>query len=128
MTPDDITRRLFLGVGASSVTLTSSQTRADSLPPSTGLAKVIEKLDPYFTVPADFGDVSRGNPIPHKLPADKAKEVGLTRDTWQLEVLSDPDKPATLGKQFTQKDGTALDFAALLVADSTGGWSEAGKR
>ncbi len=119
MTPDDISRRLFLGVGAATAALTASQARADSPPPSQGLAKLIEKLDPYFTPAADFNDVSRGNPIPHTLPADKKKEVGLTRDTWKLEVLSDPDKPATLGKQFTKKDGTALDFAALVELGKT---------
>ena len=44
----------------------------------------------------------------------KKKEVGLTRETWKLEVISDPENPATLGKPLTKKDGTALDFAALL--------------
>jgi DMSO/TMAO reductase YedYZ molybdopterin-dependent catalytic subunit len=119
MTPDDITRRLFLGVGAASAALSPRQVRADSPPASPELAKLIEKLDPYFTPAADFQDVSRGNPLPHKLAADKKKEVGLTRDTWKLEVISDPDKPATLGKQFTAKDGTALDFAALLELGKT---------
>ncbi len=119
MTPDDLSRRLFLGVGAASTILATSRGRADTPPPSEGLSKLIEKLDPYFTPAAEFNDVSRGNPIPHTLPADKLKAVGLTRDTWKLEVVSDPDKPATLGKQFTTKDGTALDFAALLELGKT---------
>src|SRR5947209_3759078 len=41
------------------------------------------------------------------------EHVDLTRRTWQLEVLSDPDNPATLGKQLTRKDGTSLDFKGL---------------
>jgi DMSO/TMAO reductase YedYZ molybdopterin-dependent catalytic subunit len=117
VTPDDISRRLFLGAGA--VTVTALQGRAATPPPSAELAKAVAKLGPYFTPPAEFEDVSRGNPIPHTLPDDKKKEVGLTRDTWKLEVVSDPDKPATLGKQFTRKDGTALDFAALLELGKT---------
>lgn len=120
MTPDDITRRLFLGAGAATAAAFSArQARADTPPPSPELAKAIEKLEPYFTPPADFDDVSRGDPIPHTLSADKMKEVGLTRDTWKLEVISDPDKPATLGKQLTKKDDTALDFAALLELGKT---------
>ena len=70
--------------------------------------------EPYFTPAEDFRDVSRGKPLPHSLPAAKKSEVGLTRETWQLEVLSDPDHPAKLGKQFTKAEGTALTFAALL--------------
>jgi hypothetical protein len=27
--------------------------------------------------------------------------VGLTRDSWRLEVISDPEHPATLGKTLT---------------------------
>lgn len=119
MTPDDISRRLFLGAGVAGAALSARHVRADSPLKSPELAKAIEKIEPYFTPPAEFEDVSRGNPIPHKLPDDKKKEVGLTRDTWKLEVVSDPDKPATLGKQLTKKDGTALDFAALLELGKT---------
>ena len=72
------------------------------------------RSEPYFTPSVDFRDVSRGKPLPHSLPEEKKSEVGLTRDTWQLEVLSDPDHPAKLGKQFTKADGTAFNFAALL--------------
>lgn len=72
------------------------------------------KGDPYFTPVNDFRDVSRGKPLPHSLPDEKKHEVGLTRDSWRLEVISDPDNPARLGKSLTKADGTALDFAALL--------------
>ena len=72
------------------------------------------KREPYFTPSEDFRDVSRGKPLPHSLAEDKKREVGLTRDTWKLEVISDPDYPATLGKQLTKENGTAIDFDALL--------------
>lgn len=107
----ELTRRFFLGCGAALVA--DSVLRADDpLPPE--LRPALEKLEPYFTPSADFQDVSRGKPVPHTLPAEKKREVGLTRDTWQLEVLSDPENPATLSRPLTKKDGTALDFAALL--------------
>ncbi len=69
---------------------------------------------PYFTPAEDFRDVSRGKPLPHTLSEEKRREVGLTRETWRLEVLADPDKPARLGKPLSIKDGTALDFEALI--------------
>jgi len=59
--------------------------------------------------------VSHGKPLPHSLPDEKKREVGLTRETWTLEVVSDPDNPARLGRQLTKADGSALDFAGLLA-------------
>ncbi len=72
------------------------------------------KQDPFFTPAEDFKDVSRGKPLPHSLDEEKRKEVGLTRETWKLEVTSDPDNKARLGKQLTKADNTALDFEGLL--------------
>jgi DMSO/TMAO reductase YedYZ molybdopterin-dependent catalytic subunit len=108
-----LSRRFFLGLGAAgAVAGLSPPARADTLPPE--LAPALEKLETYFTSMKDFGDVSRGKPVPHTLPEEKRREVGLTRETWKLEVISDPENPATLGKQFKKSDGTAIDFAALL--------------
>jgi DMSO/TMAO reductase YedYZ molybdopterin-dependent catalytic subunit len=75
--------------------------------------------DPYFTSPDEFFDVSRGKPLPHSLPDEKKRAVGLTRETWRLEVISDPDNPARLRKPLTKSAGTALDFAALLELGKT---------
>lgn len=112
MSTPDITRRLFLGSAALATTNNRSVRAADSLPKE--LAPAIEKIEPFFTAPAKFGDVSRGNPIPHTLPEAKRREVGMARDTWSLEVISDPENPATLGKPLSKKNKTALDFADLL--------------
>ena len=78
------------------------------------LARVLDKMEPYFSKPSSFTDVSRGRPVPHTLSDEKKRAVGLTRDTWKAEVVADPDSPATLGKPLTAKDGTALDFKTLL--------------
>lgn len=112
MTDPALTRRLFLGGAALAATTARAVPAADPLPPE--LVPHVEKIEPYFTPPDDFRDVSRGNPIPHTLSEEKRREVGLTRDTWKLEVVSDPEHPTTLGKPLTRKDGTALDFAQLL--------------
>src|SRR4051812_14042235 len=108
----DPSRRLFLGLGAASL---AGVSRAADPPPD--LARVIDKLEPYFTPPAKFQDVSRGNPLPHKLSADKKREVGMHPDTWKLEVVADPDNPATLGKPLTK--ASALDFAGLMALAKT---------
>jgi DMSO/TMAO reductase YedYZ molybdopterin-dependent catalytic subunit len=114
MSDSKLSRRFFLrcGVAGAVAGHAGAATAAEPLPPE--LKPALDKLEPYFTDPDKFGDVSRGKPIPHKLPDDKKKEVGLTRETWKLEVISDPENPATLGKQFTKKDGTAIDFTTLL--------------
>jgi DMSO/TMAO reductase YedYZ molybdopterin-dependent catalytic subunit len=75
--------------------------------------------DPYFTPTAEFRDVSRGTPLPHSLPDDKKREVGLTRETWKLEVVGDPDHKPRLGNPLTKEKNTALDFQALLKLGET---------
>jgi DMSO/TMAO reductase YedYZ molybdopterin-dependent catalytic subunit len=110
-----LTRRLFLSAGAACVAAAGHLPSAFAAePPAPELAKALAKLESYFTPPENFQDVSRGQPLPHSLPVEKKREVGLSRDTWKLEVISDPDNKATLGKQLTQADGTALDFDGLL--------------
>jgi len=86
--------------------------RAESRAPE--LAQALSRLEPFFTPPDKFQDVSRGKPLPHSLSEAKKREVGLTRNTWKLEVISDPENPAKLGKQLAKADGTALDFARLV--------------
>lgn len=103
-----LTRRWFLALGVGAATLPGAAAAEEDV------AGVLAKLEPYFTPPEEFRDVSRGKPVPHSLPEAKKREVGLTRDTWKLEVVSDPEHPARLGKQLTNAAGTALDFKALL--------------
>ncbi len=111
----EMTRRACLRAGAVSVAASCLPLAARAAaPPATELARALSKLEPYFTPPAQFRDVSRGKPLPHSLPAAKKREVGLTRETWKLEVVSDPENQASLGRQFTRRAGTALDFKGLL--------------
>ncbi len=118
-----LTRRFFLQAGALGfvsgpigASLTLGAENKQEPPPSKHVKpdKAGARPDPYFTPAQDFQDVSRGRPLPHSLPESKKSEVGLTRDTWSLEVISDPDKPARLGQELTKVKGSALDFAALL--------------
>ena len=110
----DLSRRYFLRLGVAGAALAAwcpSPGRAETRPE---LAETLAQLESFFTRPSQFRDVSRGKPLPHALPDEKKHEVGLTRETWKLEVVSDPENPAKLGRQLTKADNTALDFAALL--------------
>ncbi|PYM12729.1 MAG: hypothetical protein DME18_10645 [Verrucomicrobia bacterium] len=110
-----LTRRYFIRMGAAgAAALGFWPLPAGADPPAPELVKALETLEPYFTPPEKFRDVSRGKPLPHSLSEAKKRAVGLTRETWRLEVVSDPDNPATIRRPLTQKDGTALDFDGLM--------------
>lgn len=115
---DSNTRRFFLQCSAVVATGSTLPARAAEPLPSE-LAGALDKLESYFTPPAEFQDVSRGKPIPRTLAEEQKREVGLTRETWKLEVVSDPENPATLGKQFTKKDETSIDFPTLMKLAET---------
>jgi DMSO/TMAO reductase YedYZ molybdopterin-dependent catalytic subunit len=111
-----LTRRYFLrlGVAGTAAVGFGSLAAFGAEPIAPELAKALDALEPYFTPQEKFRDVSRGKPLPHSLPEEKKREVGLTRETWKLEVLSDPDHPASLRNPLTKKKGTALDFDGLM--------------
>jgi DMSO/TMAO reductase YedYZ molybdopterin-dependent catalytic subunit len=113
--PGEFTRRGFIGLAGSTVAaarLFQSQSRAAA--PSPELSAAIDSLEPYFTALEKFRDVSRGKPLPHSLPIEKKTEAGLTRETWKLEVIPDPEKPASIRHPLSLKNGTALDFPTLM--------------
>lgn len=110
-----VTRRYFFSLGSVGiVALKSLPILADDARDAASLQEAIGNIESWLTKPADFRDVSRGTPIPHTLPLEKRKEVGLTRDTWKLEVASDPAHPARLRTPLTKEKNTALDFAGLM--------------
>ncbi|MFP6676981.1 MAG: molybdopterin-dependent oxidoreductase [Pirellulaceae bacterium] len=83
------------------------------------LQTAIDGLETWLTKMDDFRDVSRGKPRPHSLDEAKRKEVGLTRDTWSLEVVADPDNKAQLRKPMTKENGTAFTFKDLMKLAET---------
>lgn len=101
--------------GGAALALLGGGAEADELPAECAKAckAFLEKME-YLTAQSDFGNVSRGSPRPYDLPDEKKREVGLTPETWQLEVVSDPDNPADLGHPLTKADGTALDWKGLM--------------
>src|SRR4051812_10990162 len=109
-----LTRRYFLRIGALGAAASCWPRAGRSDEHSPELERAIAALEPYFTSAEKFRDVSRGKPLPHSLPDDKKHAVGLTRETWKLEVISDSDQPSKLGKQFTKAEGNAIDFPMLM--------------
>ena len=68
----------------------------------------------YLTPQTEWGDVERGNPLPYTLPPEVRRKVGLERETWQLEVVADPESNAKVDAPLSKDLGTALNFERLL--------------
>lgn len=118
----ELTRRHFLQAGltgAAALSVMQTTGIAQDKPVAPSKPVKVDKAgafrEPYFTSSAQFRDVSRGKPVPHSLSDEKRMEVGLTRETWKLEVLSDPEQPAKLGQELKKDNKTALDFAGLMT-------------
>jgi DMSO/TMAO reductase YedYZ molybdopterin-dependent catalytic subunit len=116
----EVSRRWFLRTGAAGAAVLGSWPFAVA---ASGRSPVMEeaiaKLEPYFTRQEDFRDVSRGKPIPHSLPDEQKEQVGMTRESWRLEVVGDPDHPPRLRKPLTKEKGNAFDFKALMQLAET---------
>lgn len=115
-----LTRRYFVGMGTAGLTALQALPLQSGQPEaSPALQGAIDNMEPWVTPAAEFRDVSRGNPVPHTLSDEKKAEVGMSRETWKLNVLVDPDEPARVRNEFKISDGTAFDFAALMKLAST---------
>ena len=73
----------------------------------------------YLTPEEEFGDVERGNPLPYTLEPMRRREVGLERETWQLEIVADPESNAKIEQPISKALGNAIDFASLLKLGET---------
>ncbi|MBX9655848.1 molybdopterin-dependent oxidoreductase [bacterium] len=115
------TRRYFMQMGVaglSAISFSPPSTKAEEssreLPKKMELGDGIKKSKSLITSQAQFYDVSRGQPIPHTLPDDKKREVGMTRDTWKLEVIADPEHRAVVRQPMSKEQGTSFDFDKLM--------------
>ena len=87
-------RRQFLQTNMAAAAATALPSKAVDGEPS--VSETSGNREPWLTKPDNFQDVSRGKPIPHTLSREQRREVGLTRDTWQLNVVSDTEFPASI--------------------------------
>ena len=117
----DISRRYFLRLGAAGVAamqLSPLLAVGDDAVSKAALAEELAKLE-YLTEPDKFQLVERGEPLPYTHALEKLQEVGLTHETWKLEVVSDPDAKATLENPLSKELGTALDWQGLMTLAET---------
>lgn len=115
-----VTRRFLLSLGAAGFAaqhLLPSLAAAESGLPAE-LEEVTRSLE-YLTRQDAFGTVERGTPLPYTHPLEKLREVGLTRETWKLEVIADPEAPAKIGSPLSRESGTALDWRGLMQLAET---------
>src|SRR4051812_979008 len=62
----------------------------------------------FLTPQEEFGNVERGNPLPFTLPLERRREVGLERETWQLEIVADPESDTKIEQPLSKEFGTAI--------------------
>ncbi|MHC4742313.1 MAG: molybdopterin-dependent oxidoreductase [Planctomycetota bacterium] len=115
----ELTRRYFLKLGAAGAAMSGFGTLwAQDDDGQALLREAVSKLE-FLTKEEDFQTYGRGNPKPHKLPKERLPEVGLTRDTWKLEVVADSESDSVVNRPMTIADGTALDFKGLMKLAET---------
>ena len=73
----------------------------------------------YLSPMERFGGFVREKPAPFDLPAEKRREVGLDRDSWQLEVLPEEGGDSKVAHPLSKAAGTALGFSALVKLAET---------
>ncbi len=111
----EITRRYFMKLSAAGVgTMSLAPLQAHADQGETLLAQAVSTLE-YLTQDEDFINFGRGDPPPHTLPEDRLRAEGLVQDTWQLEVIPDPDSNAQVERPMTRAAGTALDWPGLMT-------------
>jgi DMSO/TMAO reductase YedYZ molybdopterin-dependent catalytic subunit len=115
----EMTRRRFLELSAVGTVVTGAGlvgSRAATNAPES--ARSWEELD-YLTSEEKFVNVGRGTPPPHELSPEKRREVGLARETWELEVVADPQSNAQVERPLLKERGTALTWEQLMrLADT----------
>lgn len=107
----EVTRRYFLKLGAGALAIRGLPLL--SAAPAPELAQAVSQLE-YLTPEEKFGNVGRGDPPPHELSPEQRRAVGLTRDTWQLEVVPDPETDANVERPLSKERGTALTWTDLM--------------
>ena len=105
-------RRSFIEwVGATILSATAFASSSAGADPA--LEEAIARLQ-YLT-PLDRAFIlDKGKAGVSKLPAEKLREIGLTPETWSLEVCPDPASGSIVEKSLLRASGNALDWGGLM--------------
>lgn len=109
--PADVSRRTVLGAAVTGAVALGAPPAAPaaSAPPAGPAAKL-----QYLTPVERFRTFVREKPPIDRFPPEKLREVGLDRDTWQLDVVPEEGGDVRIGRPLSKAAGTALSFAALM--------------
>ena len=114
-THPQLTRRNFLHLGGAAVAalsvrpLTGAETASGPL-----LQEVIAKLE-YLTPLARAAILDKGKAGVTRMPAEKLRELGLTPETWSLDVIPDPTSNSVVEQPLSQALGNALNWRGLMT-------------
>ena len=92
---------------------TATNQVSGKVPDDPVLAKAISELE-YLTPADKFIVQRRGQPVLSEIPADKLTAIGLTRETWKLEILPDPESNSEIGNPLTREKGNAVAWSDLM--------------
>ncbi|WP_309716851.1 molybdopterin-dependent oxidoreductase, partial [Armatimonas sp.] len=84
-----------------------------AIPPTKSAVAAQEPARSVLTPADKFGNVARGNPVPHTLRGDALIQARLTPETWRLEIVAEG------GAKIAQP--ATLDFPALMELGKTHG-------
>jgi len=98
-----VNRRDFLQLGAAAAGLAPLLARGANPINVDDHRSIAELTSHYLTPQLEFNTVERGGPGgPIRSRSRNGARVGLERETWQLEVIVDPQSNAVLGKTADQ--------------------------
>jgi hypothetical protein len=77
------------------------------------LKKAVARLE--YLSPADkFIVQRRGNPVLTEIPSGKLAAIGLTPETWKLEIIADQDSDSKLGRPMSIENGNPFMWSDLM--------------
>jgi hypothetical protein len=86
---------------------------SNSIPDNEILSKAISELE-YLTPADKFIVQRRGNPVLSEIPDESLFKLGLTRESWKLEIIPDQDSNSELGNPLSREKGNALEWNDLM--------------
>lgn len=109
-----VTRRDFLQMGGAAVAaLTAGPLGASEPSLEPQLQAAISSLE-YLTPLNRAHILDKGKAGVAKLPTEKLRELGLTPDTWSLEVIPDPTSKSVVDHPLSRASGHALTWPDLM--------------
>jgi DMSO/TMAO reductase YedYZ molybdopterin-dependent catalytic subunit len=110
----ELTRRYFLGLGAAAIAAWSaSPVVAAAAPDDPRLREALAKLE-YLTPLERAVIIDKGKTGILTLGPEKLREIGMTPETWTLEVVPDPASNSTVERPLSRALGNALDWGGLM--------------